>query len=345
MNPKYKSIFNNKIKKGEPVIFYKVQYDDKIKDKPYMLVNNLTYILHNFCGHLKHLLTSGTIPGPQGMKKAIEKMHYIWMNPLEHNIEDWTFFKRSYAPTLPTYEEAKNKVIEIADNNARSKGQVYFYLYPSDVIAVCDGQDMDGTLKHYCADCNKVNIGLKPICTHILTAEPWLEINAPIVFKYEKIKSTQMKIIVVLNAIKKMYEILVAENIQIENWSDISQFVLKTFENEQIWNPESQCQYFIPIVHAFYSNMKNFNVKLKLKISVSGRYTNYYMEEVIENKTKFYSHNNSNNKQEQPDCNAKIKAEKNVQVESAEIINHKQNNSDEQIHNGEPPKKKMKHNN
>ena len=151
-----------------------------------MLVNNSTYILHNFCGHLKHLLTSGTIPSPQGMKPVVSKMHYIWMNPLEHSIENWTFFKRSHAPTVPTYEETKEKVIEIANKDARSKGQVCFYLYPSDIVAVCDGQDVDGTLKHYCADCNKVNIRLNPLCTHMLNADPWLEITAPIVFKYEK---------------------------------------------------------------------------------------------------------------------------------------------------------------
>ena len=352
LDPKYRSIFNNKIKRGEPAIFYKVEYEDRIKDKPYMMVNNLTYILHNFCGHLKHLLTSGTIPSSQGMKKAIEKMHFIWMNPLEHDIEDWTFFKRSYAPTVPTFEEAKTKVKEIANKDARSKGQVYFYLYPCDVVAVCDGQDMDGTLKHYCADCNKVNIGLNPICTHIITAEPWLEITAPIVFKYEKVKSAQMKVIVVLNAIKNMYDILVAENIQIDNWSEISQFVLKTFENDQIWNHESQCQYFIPIIHAFYSNMKKFNVKLKLKISVSGRYTNYYMEGVSENKKQSYSlfnesikdENNTNNQQKQPDCNSKNKAKDDVRIEAAQILNENKKNPNEHMHDDEPPRKKMKHN-
>ena len=172
LNGKYNSIFNDEITKGEPVIFYKVKYDDRMKAKQHVLVNDLTYILHNLCGHLKHLFTSGTIPSEHGMKAAVSKTHYIWMNPLEHDVEDWTFFKRSYAPTEPTYAEAKDKVIEMANEGPRSKGQIYFHLHSAASVSVCGGQDKDATLKHYCADCNKVNIRLNSICTHVLTADP-----------------------------------------------------------------------------------------------------------------------------------------------------------------------------
>ena len=84
-----------------------------------------------------------------------------------------------------------------------------------------------------------------------------------------------MKVVAVLNAIKNVYDIIAVENIKIKNWSEISQFVLKTFAGKQIWSHESQSQCFIPIIHAFYSVKNKLNVKLKLRINVSGRYTNY----------------------------------------------------------------------
>ena len=180
------------------------------------------------------------------------------MNPLQHDIDDWRFYKHALLPIVPTFKAARQKVMHSTSRNA-----------------------VDANMKHLCSDCNKVNKGLNPSCTHASIALPWLRITAPTCFKYEKVKSVKMNVMIVLDAVKDMYKILSAKNVKIRGWSEVAQFVLKMFDNKQIRSHESQSQHFIPIVHSFFIVMKQLDVKPKLRITVLRRYTNHHLINVI----------------------------------------------------------------
>ena len=366
LNTNYKSIFNDNFEKGRPTIFYKVEFNESIKNKPYMMSNVNTFILHNFCLYLRTLLKSGNYPNEKGIRQLIPNMEYIWMNPLQHDIEDFRFFKYVQPPTLPTFQIAKDKVVELANKDTKNKAQVYFFLYPKDIKSVADPQDMEANIKHFCPDCNRVNTGIEPRCMHSLSTIPWLEIQAPICFEYEKMNRTKINVIIVLSAIKDMFKLLSEKDINIERWSEIGEFVTKTFDKKQIWNHDTQSQYFIPIIHSFFNVMTKFDVKLKLRINVSGRYTNYYMVNVIKtNKDKLalneYQINNNQNQSTisndyenannyQPSKNhQKQKPKQNNPTIEEEAGNDNNDDEKENIEiiqkentNNQPPTKKMK---
>ena len=284
VDPSCTQFLDKKIKVREPVIFHGVQFKE-LGLKVYIQADNKVYFIHNWCDELKKIFKKGDCENNKEIAKNVNIL-YLWMYGNENAIEDNRFYKTICLEEFKTYDKATECARILATKSTNQKGRCILLICTKNITMISNENSITSTLKHWCNLCRQVYEDIIPPCSHITIANPWLEIGLTIQFVEKFGKKINLNIIVLLSAIKKMYEYCVSNNIKINHWDSCSTFILNTFENKQIFGSMSESRYFIPIVYAFFNETMKQKVMIKVRVDVSKDWVNYSVIDIIESANK-----------------------------------------------------------